>query len=269
MLADSEVQVVVTEAAFVDELASDARGIAGGDRSGSRRSRARTGLGRATARSGVCDLHVGFDRQAQGRVDQPSQRDALVRRDSPLVRLRRRRRVDAVSLVRVRFLGLGDVGRAAVRRPTGRRAVLGEPLATERFASWSCDEGVTVLNQTPSAFRQFIDADQALAPAAMALRYVIFGGEALRAARACGRGSSATATSQPQLVNMYGITETTVHVTYRPIALHDLDAGAGSVIGVPIPDLRLLVLDDARNNPCRSACPASSMSAAPACRAAT
>ena len=37
---------------------------------------------------------------------------------------------------------------------------------------------------------------------------------------------------------MYGITETTVHVTYRPIALADVEAGAGSVIGVPIPDLR-------------------------------
>ena len=61
--------------------------------------------------------------------------------------------------------------------------------------------------------------------------------------RACGRGSSATATQQPQLVNMYGITETTVHVTYRPIAVRDLEAGAGSVIGVPIPDLRVVLLD--------------------------
>ena len=42
---------------------------------------------------------------------------------------------------------------------------------------------------------------------------------------------------------MYGITETTVHVTYRPISLPGLEAAAGSVIGVPIPDLRVLVLD--------------------------
>ena len=46
---------------------------------------------------------------------------------------------------------------------------------------------------------------------------------------------------------MYGITETTVHVTYRPIALADLEAGAGSVIGVPIPDLRLLPARPARS----------------------
>jgi len=46
----------------------------------------------------------------------------------------------------------------------------------------------------------------------------------------------------PQLVNMYGITETTVHVTYRPLTRADLDA-PGSMIGVPIPDLQLYILD--------------------------
>ena len=53
----------------------------------------------------------------------------------------------------------------------------------------------------------------------------------------------ATATAHPQLVNMYGITETTVHVTYRPIDEADVEAGPGSVIGVPIPDLAVYVLD--------------------------
>ena len=52
---------------------------------------------------------------------------------------------------------------------------------------------------------------------------MIFGGEALEL-RACGPGSSATATSAPQLVNMYGITETTVHVTYRPLTARICDA---------------------------------------------
>jgi hypothetical protein len=49
---------------------------------------------------------------------------------------------------------------------------------------------------------------------------------------------------RPRLVNMYGITETTVHVTYRPLSLDDLDSG--SVVGVPIPDLRVHILDAAR-----------------------
>ena len=41
---------------------------------------------------------------------------------------------------------------------------------------------------------------------------------------------------------MYGITETTVHVTYRPISLADLDA-KDSPIGVSIPDLQIYLLD--------------------------
>ena len=60
--------------------------------------------------------------------------------------------------------------------------------------------------------------------------------------------------TRPQLVNMYGITETTVHVTYRPLGARDLQSG--SVIGVPIPDLQLYVLDAQHRSPCRSACPA-------------
>ncbi len=40
---------------------------------------------------------------------------------------------------------------------------------------------------------------------------------------------------------MYGITETTVHVTYRPLSNSDLNSG--SVIGVPIPDLKIYILD--------------------------
>src|SRR5262249_17816154 len=50
--------------------------------------------------------------------------------------------------------------------------------------------------------------------------------------------------AKPRLVNMYGITETTVHVTYRPISLADVEAGRGSVIGEPIPDLYIRLLDE-------------------------
>ncbi|MFE4277472.1 amino acid adenylation domain-containing protein [Streptomyces goshikiensis] len=106
-------------------------------------------------------------------------------------------------------------------------------------------ERVTVLNQTPSAFYQLMRADkeaQSAPPAPLALRLVVFGGEALDlpALRDWFERHGDTA---PRLVNMYGITETTVHVTYRPITLRDLDEGRGSVIGTPIPDLRLYVLD--------------------------
>ena len=113
----------------------------------------------------------------------------------------------------------------------------------EAFLELVQREGVTVLNQTPSAFRQFIAADvQRGVPVQTDLRYVIFGGEALELG-SLGPWFDRHGDVSPRLVNMYGITETTVHVTYRPISIEDLRAGAGSVIGVPIPDLRVFVLD--------------------------
>ncbi len=107
------------------------------------------------------------------------------------------------------------------------------------------DEGVTVLNQTPSAFRQLAHIDASASPAAMAalrLRYVIFGGEALDLGGLRGFWER-HGDARPQLVNMYGITETCVHVTYRPVGLADLDRPWSSVIGRSIPDLQVYVLD--------------------------
>ena len=113
----------------------------------------------------------------------------------------------------------------------------------EAFRELLLREGVTVLNQTPSAFRQLAQVDvQAGSPPTTNLRYVIFGGEALELS-SLKPWFDRHGDEQPKLVNMYGITETTVHVTYRPISLQDLAAGAGSVIGVLIPDLRVLLLD--------------------------
>lgn len=104
-------------------------------------------------------------------------------------------------------------------------------------------ERVTVLNQTPSAFRQLVQADVASgSPQPFALRHVIFGGEALEL-QSLRPWFDRYGDGRPRLVNMYGITETCVHVTYRPISQADLDAGRGSLIGVPIPDLCLHVLE--------------------------
>ena len=103
-------------------------------------------------------------------------------------------------------------------------------------------EGVTVLNQTPSAFRQLVAAERYCADGReLRLRLVIFGGEALKV-QSLGEWFSRHPQS-PQLVNMYGITETTVHVTYRPISISDVTGGCGSVIGEPIPDLQIHILD--------------------------
>ncbi len=114
--------------------------------------------------------------------------------------------------------------------------------STDAFRELLLREGVTVLNQTPTAFRQLMAVDAAQPRARFALRHVIFGGEALEL-QSLRPWIERHGDARPQLINMYGITETTVHVTYRPITLADLNAGTGSVIGVPLPDLKLYILD--------------------------
>jgi amino acid adenylation domain-containing protein len=114
----------------------------------------------------------------------------------------------------------------------------------EAFHALVQREGVTVLNQTPSAFRQFIRVDGEQG-GELALRNVIFGGEALEPA-SLREWVERRGADTPRLVNMYGITETTVHVTYRPLGREDVFGGSGSPIGRAIPDLRLYVLDPAR-----------------------
>jgi len=104
-------------------------------------------------------------------------------------------------------------------------------------------ERVTVLNQTPSAFRQLMRVEQAgVQPKPLNLRYIIFGGEMLEM-RSLKPWFDRHGDQTPQLINMYGITETTVHVTYRRVSREDL--GSGSVIGAPIPDLQLYILNSA------------------------
>ncbi|MCX4650578.1 amino acid adenylation domain-containing protein [Streptomyces microflavus] len=106
------------------------------------------------------------------------------------------------------------------------------------------ERGVSVLNQTPSAFYQFIEADLHADRPATALRRIIFGGEALDLGRLRG-WVERHGTGAPELVNMYGITETTVHVTHRVLTDEDF-AGSTDIspIGGPIPGLATYLLDD-------------------------
>ncbi|TQN28363.1 amino acid adenylation domain-containing protein/thioester reductase-like protein [Haloactinospora alba] len=101
-------------------------------------------------------------------------------------------------------------------------------------------ERVTVLSQTPSAFQQF---SRVLGnkDAPDTLRLVVFGGEALEHA-ALAEWMRAFGDERPRLVNMYGITETTVHVTFRRVTAEDLTCH-DSLIGRPLPDLALYLLD--------------------------
>ncbi|MEU5579215.1 non-ribosomal peptide synthase/polyketide synthase [Streptomyces huasconensis] len=131
----------------------------------------------------------------------------------------------------------------------GRLVIVPEDTARspEDFLRLLADEQVTVLNQTPSAFYPLVRADAEL-PAVgdrLALRTVIFGGEALDVGRLADWYARHPDTA-PRLVNMYGITETTVHVTYAGLdsGLAARAGAAASPIGTGIPDLRLYVLDD-------------------------
>ncbi|CAJ5952441.1 non-ribosomal peptide synthetase [Burkholderia pseudomallei] len=122
------------------------------------------------------------------------------------------------------------------------------------FFALLCAEGVTVLNQTPSAFQALMSAQEEREEAAgnieranvvaHRLRYVIFGGEALEPRTLASW--YARHGERTQLVNMYGITETTVHVTYYALRAEDAMRLGASPIGVRIPDLQLYVLDDRR-----------------------
>ncbi|MEU4469124.1 amino acid adenylation domain-containing protein [Streptomyces sp. NPDC024017] len=103
-------------------------------------------------------------------------------------------------------------------------------------------ERVTVLNQTPSAFYQLVQADADAPGQDLALRYVVFGGEALDLNRLTD-WYARHASDAPVLVNMYGITETTVHVTRIDLDEHSAARYRASVIGPAVPGLRAYVLD--------------------------
>ena len=113
--------------------------------------------------------------------------------------------------------------------------------APDAIARLLVDEGVTVFNATPTLF---VSAQEELVRVAgeLALRFVIFGGEALHPS-SLRPWFSRFGEDSPRLVNMYGITETTVHVTYRVLSAADCERDA-SPIGEPIPDLQVYVLDD-------------------------
>ncbi|MFG1796035.1 amino acid adenylation domain-containing protein [Nocardia sp. NPDC049149] len=115
--------------------------------------------------------------------------------------------------------------------------------STTEFAELLAREQVTVLSQTPSAFTQLLRALENAPQTELAVRWVVFGGEALDLSSLApwfDRFGDAA-----RLVNMYGITETTVHVTYRELTAADVVSAAGSLIGVPLPDLGVLIVDPA------------------------
>lgn len=105
---------------------------------------------------------------------------------------------------------------------------------------------VTVLNQVPSVFTHLVAVHEEQGTPPLALRYVIFGGESVKLPavelfrKQLVEGGNA---SVPVFVNMYGITEITVHATWKMLDA-SLDPRLRSPIGTPLPHLSIVVLDE-------------------------
>ena len=152
----------------------------------------------------------------------------------------------------------------------GGRLVIPDDRAVrepDRFAAMLADTGITVLNQTPSAFRRLTAVLTEEIAAALSVRWVVFGGEALLPDSL--RGWVALMGDRARLANMYGITETTVHTTFQEIdpprwpperRAKASSAGRSPTCGSPS--------STATSAAARSGCPARSSSLGTAWRAA-
>ncbi|PHM53531.1 non-ribosomal peptide synthetase [Xenorhabdus hominickii] len=127
----------------------------------------------------------------------------------------------------------------------GGRLIIPTVEYTKDFSQFSCfcaEQNVTVLNQTPGAFYAFIDEALNNSAEFPHLRYVIFGGDKLNPVQ-LKPWWDRYGDQKPALINMYGITETTVHVTYKKLTQGDTTAV--SRIGRPLSDMYAYVLNPA------------------------
>jgi amino acid adenylation domain-containing protein len=122
------------------------------------------------------------------------------------------------------------VGDDVVRSPTA-------------FAKFLSEKRITILNQIPSVFRYVVLAWEHEGRPALSVRSIVFAGEAIDLATVA-RFAEATADARPEFINMYGITEITVHATFKRLTEQDWSTPAGSPIGRALPHLEIAVLDE-------------------------
>ena len=123
----------------------------------------------------------------------------------------------------------------------GKLVIVPKTMArdTREYLSLLKKEGVTVLNQTPSAFYNLMNEEMECTERQLKIRCVIFGGEALKLSMLQPWMERYPGT---ELINMYGITETTVHVTFKRISKYDTESNISN-IGKPIPTTTAYIMD--------------------------
>ena len=129
---------------------------------------------------------------------------------------------------------------------TGGTVVVVPPraaLSPEELLDLLVRERVTVLNQVPSVFRYLDLAFEQAGRPETKLRYVVFGGESVDLGVLREFAARFPPERRPALVNMYGITETTVHVTFKLLDEAALAGTARSPIGLPLPHLTVELRD--------------------------
>jgi amino acid adenylation domain-containing protein len=109
----------------------------------------------------------------------------------------------------------------------------------DQFRDLLVAERVTVLSQTPSAFAQLLPVDHR----DLVTRLVIFAGEPLDA-RMLLPWFDQHPDTVCRMVNMFGITETTVHTTVQTVT-RELALAASKSVGPALPGWHLYVMDQA------------------------
>ncbi len=123
----------------------------------------------------------------------------------------------------------------------GKLVIIPKLIAMDTLAYLTIlrEEKVTILNQTPSAFYNLSQEELAIPRKLLLIRYVIFGGEALSPGKL---EKWKLRYPNTKLINMFGITETTVHVTYKEIGDYEITNNISNV-GKPIPTLSVYIFD--------------------------
>lgn len=116
----------------------------------------------------------------------------------------------------------------------------------ECFSGFLERESITILHQTPSAFKNLLRYIQDYNPLIkLSLKYVLFTGEVLNH-RLCNIWAEIFPALQTKFYNSYGVSETTIYSTFYEVPLFEEGASC-RIVGRPLLGESIAVLDDAKS----------------------